>query len=357
MIDINGKFLQGSLNGVHRTAAHYASLLMERAKAEGIDIRLLCPVDVDPDEKFPHLVPTVRKGRFGAGQGWENFTLPKLSKGRLLVNFCNLGPVLHPNSIVMIHDAQTYLYPSDYSGRQATAYRMLLPVIGARAKQILTVSEFSRQSLAAHKVARLDKISVVHNGTDHILDVAPDLGILERHKLKPKSYVMVVGSAKGYKNIGRIFEAFAPPFPSDIPLVVAGGPKADAYLEKGVSVPKNAIFTGFIPDTDLRALYENAKVFAFPSRTEGFGLPPVEAMHCNTPVVAANAGAMPEVCADGAILVDPEDTQAWRDALLTVINSTKVANDLTRLGKMRADQLTWAHAGDRLWSQVLPFIK
>lgn len=344
-LDINGKFLGAGLNGVHRTAAHYSSLLIERASAAGHEVRLLAPRAFPADPDFPLLVPEVHPGRFGAGQGWEMLTLPMLSRGRLLVNFCNLAPVLHAHSVVMIHDAQTYLYPEDYSGRQASAYRALLPVIGARARRVLTVSDFARHSLATHRVGTLAKIDVVHNGTDHILDTPADPDILVRHRLKPDSYVLVVGSSKGYKNIARVFNAMRTPLPGGIRLVVAGGAGAASYTAKGWTPPEGTLFTGFVSDGALRALYEGAAVFAFPSRTEGFGLPPVEAMHCGAPVVAARAGAMPEVCGDAALLIDPEDTGAWRTALTEVLEDRALAARLRSAGAGPSARVNLAGGG------------
>jgi glycosyltransferase involved in cell wall biosynthesis len=282
-------------------------------------------------------------------------TLPRLARGQLLVNFCNLAPVLHGNSVVMIHDAQTFLYPADYTGRQAAAYRMLLPLIGRRARRILTVSGFSRQSLAAHKVGTLDKIDVVHNGTDHIRDTSADPDALARFGVQAKGYVMVVGSTKGYKNIARVFQAMEDA-PAGLRLVVAGGPGQDAYTAKGWHAPEGTVFTGFVPDETLRALYDGAALFAFPSKTEGFGLPPIEAMHCGAPVIAARAGAMPEVCGDAALLVEPDDTAAWREALHRVAGNPDLAQDLRIRGTERAARFSWQAAGDRLWSHLEPLL-
>jgi glycosyltransferase involved in cell wall biosynthesis len=353
-IAINGKFLGAGLNGVHRTAAQFASQLLARARADGHEVRLLAPRAVPADPDFPLLVPEVRPGRFGAGQGWEMLTLPRLARGALLVNLCNLAPVLHPRSVVMIHDAQTFLHPEDYTGRQAQGYRLLLPWIGRRARRILTVSDFSRHSLAAHGIGRLDGIDVVHNGTDHILDTAPDPGVLARHGLAPGGYVMTLGSAKGYKNIRRVFAAIRG---ADLPpLVVAGGPGAEAYAARGWTPPEGTIFTGFVTDGELRSLYEGARLFAFPSLTEGFGLPPVEAMQCGAPVVAAAAGAMPEVCGAAARLVDPEDDAAWRAAMVELSRDAAAAKALREAGLARAAELSWDAAGARLWACLKPHL-
>ncbi|SLN53613.1 D-inositol 3-phosphate glycosyltransferase [Roseivivax jejudonensis] len=352
---INGKFLGAGLNGVHRTAAHYADALIARAgAAHGAEI--VAPRAVPHDPAFPHLRARVAPGAFGTGQGWEMLSLPRIARGALLVNFCNLGPVLHGNSVVMIHDAQTFLFPEDFTGRQAAAYRALLPLIGRRARRVLTVSDFARRSLADHGVAPPGRIDVVRNGTDHILRVAPDPDILPRLGLSAGGYLLVIGSTKGYKNVGRVFDALRDAPVPGLRLVVAGGPAADAYRRAGMTPPPGAIFTGFVSDGALRALYAGARLFAFPSRTEGFGLPPVEAMHCGTPVVAASAGAMPEICGDGALLIDPEDTGAWRDALVRVAEDEALAADLRRRGAARAAGLGWRAAGDRLWSVLAPLL-
>lgn len=341
-IAINGKFLGAPLNGVHRTAAHYTEALLAHRGA-GCEIRLLAP---KADPEVARLRVEIVPGRFGAGQGWEMLTLPWISRHALLVNFCNLAPVLHPNSVVMIHDAQTFLYPEDYSGRQGRAYRMLLPIIARRARHILTVSEFARQSLAGHGIGTLDKISVVHNGTDHILYIPEDRGFLDQHGIAPGGYALAVGSAKGYKNIRLLFDVFRDPALADLPLVIAGGPPAETYVAAGWTPPPNARFLGFVSDAALRALYARAAVFLFPSRTEGFGLPPVEAMHCGAPVVAASAGAMPEICGEAALLVRPDDVAGWRAAVDAARAS---APDLHARSAARAAEFTWKRAGARLW--------
>ncbi|MEP2474938.1 glycosyltransferase family 1 protein [Roseobacter sp.] len=353
-IVINGKFLGAGLNGVHRTAAHYATALMERAG--GHDVRLVAPKHTAPDPAFPLLVPQVVPGAFGTGQGWEAFTLPRIARGAVLVNFCNLGPVLHRNSAVMIHDAQTYLYPRDYSGAQALAYRALLPIIGRAARRVFTVSEFSRQSLAEHRIATRDKIDVVHNGADHILSVPADPSILQRLGVSPGSFVMTLGSRKGYKNIRRVFEAMKALGPAAPRLIVAGGPDEAAYRDAGWTPPENTVFTGFISDGELRACYEAARVFAFPSQTEGFGLPPIEAMFCGCPVVAASAGAMPEVCGDGAAYANPEDTEAWAREIGRLVSDDGAAANRSARGSATARSITWDNAGDRLWSVLEPLL-
>lgn len=124
------------------------------------------------------------------------------------------------------------------------------------------------------------------------------------------------------------------------------------YRRAGWKPPARTIFTGFVSDAELRALYGSAAVFVFPSLTEGFGLPPVEAMHCATPVVAARAGAMPEVCGDAALLVDAADPRAYREALEAVLADHALATRLRSRGLRRAAELSWNAAGERLFALV-----
>ena len=380
-IAINGKFLGANLNGVHRTAAYYSRELMRRAadhaQNEG-QVRLLTPPGAHGNPDFPGLVGQPVGGRFGVsfggGQGWEMLTLPSAARGSLLVNFCNLAPLLHGNSVVMIHDAQTFLYPQDFTGKQAIFYRLLLPLIARRARRILTVSEFSRGSLAAHGIGTPEKISVVHNGTDHILDNPADPAILAQHGLAAGKFVLTMGSSKYYKNMRVVFDAMRAPLPSGHTLVVAGGPGAQAYRAAGWEPPAGTIFTGFVSDGELRALYESAAVFVFPSLTEGFGLPPVEAMHCGSPVVSARAGAMPEVLGPevqgsevqgsevrgpkapgaAALLVQADQPGEYRQAIMALLADAELHAKMREAGRVRASQLSWKAAGDRLWSLIRP---
>lgn len=346
-IAINGKFIGAPLNGVHRMAALYTEALLAH-RADGIDIDVLAPSETRDDTVSAALQPRIVPGYFGAGQGWEMATLPWVARSRLLVNFCNLGPVAHPRSVVMIHDAQTFLYPADYTGRQAMAYRLLLPVIAKRAVRVLTVSEFARQSLAEQGIAPLDKTVVVHNGTDHLLEIKPDDAAVAAHGLRAQGYALAFGSSKSYKNVGRLFAAFDHPDLADLPLVIVGGPPAETYRAQGMVIPPSARFLGAVPDAALRALYAHAQMFLFPSRTEGFGLPPLEAMTFGCPVIAAHAGAMPEVCGDGAILLDPEDTEAWRAAILELCRSG-APDGLSNAAARRAQHFSWKRASETLW--------
>lgn len=343
-IAINGKFLGAPNNGVHRTAKHFSQALLAMQDL-GSDVRVFAPkkaLKLPVEQRLDAQILDA----LGSGQLWENLVLPAATRRHLLVNFCNLAPVLHPRYVVMIHDAQTYLYPEDYSGRQAAAYRQWMPVIGRRAKLVLTVSEFARDSIVANGITSARKVRVVYNGTDHILQTQSDVTVLSRIGVSPKSYLLAVGSTKGYKNMRVLFDALHTA-PLDMPLVVAGGGTQQDFVNAGLIAPPHVRFTGRVTDQELRALYENARVFLFPSRTEGFGLPPMEAMQCGCPVVSARAGAMPEVCGDAALFVSPDAPEAWAASIREAVREPK-RDELVARGHERAQLFTWERAARML---------
>lgn len=354
-ITINGKFMSGSVTngGVHRAALNFSAELCRRANGRS-RCRIVAPSVLDMRSvSAMGLAPEVRRGLSGGGQPWEMLDLPALTRGDLLLNFCNLAPVLHNNSVVMIHDVQTLDFPDAYPRRQVQGYRVFWPMIGRRARAVLTVSDYSRHSIADHGIAPLDRIFVVRNGTDHILRAEPDTAVLDRLDLRGRSFAMTFGSVQSYKNVRTLFRAFEDPRLADVPLVVAGGPKRPDYEAREVAIPDNVVFAGHVSDAELRALYEGAGAFLFASLTEGFGLPPVEAMHCRTPAIVARGGALPETCGDGAAIVDrPLDPEAWAEATLRALGDSALREAMIARGTARAAELTWEKAGDTLWQRV-----
>ena len=348
-ISINGKFLGQELNGVHRTAALFSEALRKAAPPE-IAMRLAIPPR--SSGAFTPTIPTwPAAGQYERGQLWEQLTLPVVTRDDLLLNFCNLGPLNHPCSVVMIHDMQTSLVPKDYSIKQKLGYKLLLPQIGRHSARILTVSEFSRQSLIDYGIADADKIVTVLNGGDHILSTPAEGGVIDAFGLADRPFALTIGSSKSYKNISMLLKVFSDPAMADMTLVVAGGPPARRYLGHAGRKPDNVIFTGFVSDGDLRGMFEQATVFLFPSLTEGFGLPPVEAMHCGCPVITTRCGAIPEVCGTAVDFADPNDPDDWVAAIARMREADYRAGRIAA-GHEQARQYTWQRSGAALWNAI-----
>jgi glycosyltransferase involved in cell wall biosynthesis len=352
-IVINGKFLSARPTGVHRVAAslieHMDRMIAEDDSEAARRWSLLCPKDAEA----PLTLGAIERRPVGrlTWQPWEQLELPRASKAAVLVNLCNLAPLSHRRSVTMIHDAQVFLSPQSYSAPFRTWYQFALPRIGARAARIVTVSEFSRERLVEFGVAPREKIVVVPNGVDHLQAVASDRNILLRLGVRPESYVLAAAGAQKHKNIRLLFQAFTADALAHLNLVVAGPDDAAAFAAAGDHAPPGVVFAGRVTDGELRALYENAAYLAFPSTTEGFGLPPLEAMSFGCPTVVAPCGALPEVCGEAALYAREDDPAAWAQAILAACESDK-RTALRRAGQARAALYSWSNSARKLLAIV-----
>ncbi len=350
-IYINGKFYIGVLNGVHRTADRLVQALDILAATDEfphLDLRLLLPRRLN---WAPPLARIRKVGqRFGHHQAWEQVVLPWRAAGGVLVNLANLAPLAHRRKLSMIHDAQFLISPESFPRRFQLGYKLLTPLIASTSHRVLTVSEYARDSLAAFKVSQHDKTVVIYNGADHILDVKPDAGVLDRLGLSDRSYALVFGSGAVYKNVQVVFQAFERALPA-VQLVVLGATRASLEAA-GLRPPVAAIFAGAVDDCELRALYESALCLLFPSRTEGFGLPPVEAMLCGCPVVAAPAGAIPEVCRDAILYADIFSPEDWVEQIMSLKTLPELRQFKRLAGYRRAARFTWRAAATHLLTEI-----
>ncbi|MDB5375414.1 MAG: hypothetical protein JWP04_4056 [Belnapia sp.] len=349
---INGRFLTQRITGVQRFATEITQALDAMA-AEGLlpSARLLRPAAGTPSP-FPHL----RDEAFGRlrGQAWEQLELPFRARGSLLVNLGNTAPLAPPplglgrRQAVVIHDAGAFDTPESYSAAFRGWYRSLhraLPRLGTR---LLTVSEFSRGRIAHHLGIAPARIGVVHEGGEHILRAPADTAVLARHGLLPGRFVLVVGTRAAHKGLAGLAEAQALLAARGLTLAVAGA--ADASVFRNASDPEGQAVTplGRVTDAELRALYEAALCLIFPSRYEGFGLPPLEAMTCGCPVIATAAAAVPEVCGDAALWFDANGPRRLPEALARLLDEPGLADRLRRDGLARAAGYSWRGAAERL---------
>jgi glycosyltransferase involved in cell wall biosynthesis len=305
---LNGKFLSVPMTGVHRVAHELANGLADlAAKGEFGGAEIWHPHDGAERAKAIRL-PSRTIGPL-RGIAWEQLTLPVAARGRTLLNFCNIAPIAATDAITMIHDAQVHITPQSYGAGFGAWYRFSQPIIASRHRHLLTVSEYSKEQLVNAGLGTPEKISVVHNGVDHILAEAADARILERLGLSKHGYAVALASTQVHKNIRLLLRAFASPRLADLKLVLIGGSDR-AEFERIGPISANVQFSGRISDAELRGLYEHALCLAFPSTTEGFGLPPLEAMRVGCPAIVSPCGALPEVCSDAALYAPPHSVEA-----------------------------------------------
>jgi glycosyltransferase involved in cell wall biosynthesis len=355
-IAFNGKFFGAAPTGVHRVAEQLVAAtdaLIAGQAGSGVDYAIVVRnrVEVPPYRNISCVRenPWVRRIHRIA---WEQCYLPLARRKDFILNLCNLGPLLHRDSATMIHDAQVYSAPESYSLRFRLWYKFLFFFIGKRHKIIFTVSEFSKRELVRYGIASAEKIVVVYNGCDHVLQVQPDEGQLAALSLKPRRYVLALANTQKHKNIGVLFKAFVGAELNDVDLVLFGGATQADFENLGYVVPPNVRFAGRITDPELVGLMVNAGALAFPSLTEGFGLPPLEAMALGCPVVAAPFGALPEVCGEAALYADPFSPDEWRLNILTALDDEAVRQSLISAGCRQAGGFTWKRAARNLCEAV-----
>lgn len=346
-IIINGKFLSVPMTGVHRVAQELANAIADLS-ADGAATHAEVWMPHDGAERAKAIRLGSRVIGPLRGIAWEQLTLPVAARGKMLLNLCNIAPVAATNAVTMIHDAQVYITPESYSAGFAAWYRTVQPLIARRHRHILTVSDYSKRQLADAGVAPPERISVIHNGVDHIVAVPPEPEIIGRLGLRKRGYVIALASAQPHKNIRLLLRAFSDPSMKDLKLVLIGGGNASVLDAFAPMLRGNILFAGRVTDGALRALYESALCVAFPSTTEGFGLPPLEAMRVGCPAVVSPCGALPEVCGDAAIYADSNSPQAWIHALSELSRHEDAWLHRAREGQAHASNFTWRRAAERL---------
>lgn len=266
---------------------------------------------------------------------------------------CGIAPFLAPRApyarVTTVHDAIPALYPSTQPLLTRLVYSTLVRSAGRTADAIFTVSHASAGDLMEQYGLPSSKLHVTYNGTqvkpptsaDNIQHVLQALGLAQ-------PYFLYVGALHPRKNIRRTIEAFlrVQAQHREVKLAIVGPPSWGATdVLRGVLYSAQAesgiVFTGFVSDEHLRALYEGSTALVFPSLYEGFGLPALEAMSVGTPVIASNVSSFPEVVGEAGLLVDPRSTEEIAAAMHRLLLSPDLRRILRARGRQRSKAFTW----------------
>ncbi|MBE0428415.1 MAG: glycosyltransferase family 4 protein [Thermoleophilia bacterium] len=256
--------------------------------------------------------------------------------------------------LMTLHDVVLVRLARDYYSRaHARIYESRLRKRLETADHIITVSEFSRNDILDWSGIDPDKVSVVHNGVSGKFGPVTDEAALEEVRRRyglPRRFILSLGSTEPRKNITRAIQAYSEirRMEPGTGLVVTGVDYSGVQPRKAFSgLPMEGVnFSGYISDTDMPALISAAEILFFPSLYEGFGLPPLEAMACGTPVVTSNTTSIPEMVGDAAVMVDPADVAGMAAALEMVLNSEDLRAELVKKGFERATRFSWASTAE-----------
>jgi glycosyltransferase involved in cell wall biosynthesis len=341
-IVINGRFLTQRMVGVQRFAIEVIKVidgLIESGEYAGLKgrVEILAPPAA---RDFPLRHIAVRRCGIGGSYFWEQLVLPFYASGSLLLNFCSLGPVVMRDQIVVIHDATPKARPQNFTPLFCALYNFLIPRLCARARAIGTVSEFSRSELGKWYGANTSKIEVCYVGADHISRIVPDHSIIEKLGLKGKKFFLGVGAGNN-KNAETVIAAMQKAGLDDTLLMITGYRNAKVNGQEVKVDSDNLRPTGYVTDQELRSLMEHALALVSPSRYEGFGLPPVEAMVVGCPAIVSDTPAMVEICGDAALHCDADDVDGLARFLRIVHDHPARRAELIAAGRARAARYTW----------------
>lgn len=270
-----------------------------------------------------------------------DFTLPPVRPGT--------------RTIVTVHDLSFLRLPQCFEPVLCSYLAANVPRAVHRADHVLADSENTRWDVIELLRVPEEKVSVLYPGVAPRFRPIRDRTELERVRAKydlPPQFVLSVGTIQPRKNYVGLMEAFARLNSADVHLVIVGG-KGWLYEDvfaraRDLRIQDRVTFAGFVDDADLPALYNLARAFALPSLYEGFGIPPLEAMACGTPVVTADNSSLPEVIGDAGLLVAAEDTAALSSALEQLLGEPALRRTLIERGLAQARQFTWQRAARTL---------
>ncbi|MBN2209379.1 MAG: glycosyltransferase family 4 protein [Candidatus Coatesbacteria bacterium] len=268
------------------------------------------------------------------------------------------SPLKYCRYVVSIHDINHLLMPEFLSSRTAGAYaRTMLKIAVRVADRIITATNTSKAEIVEHLNAQEDKVRVIHNGVAEVFKPQPPEqaieGLKTRYGIEPP-FILYVGSLREHKNVGSLLEAFLilkKNLGSEHKLVIAGDHrKQTAVLSQrahSMRLNQSVMFLGSVRHDRLPELYCGADVFVFPTLYEGFGLPPLEAMACGTPVCLSRIPVLEEVAGDAAAFFDPNDPLDMANVIAAVLQDQAKHKAAIEKGLERARAFPWQHTAEQ----------
>lgn len=348
---VNGRFLGRSMTGVKRFAVETLMALdacigEDDPRTRCFDFEVVAPADCSETLPLLH-IPVCHTGRRSSPL-WEQLDLRHYDGGQhWLINLCNSAPIGRRKQIAFIHDVATVRVARSYRWSFRAWYALLIPRLYQSADAIFTVSEFSRRELASLYGHR-DKVLVVGEGTEHMARIHADHSVLDRCHIGDRPFLLAVGSPAWHKNLDVVVQALSSLPDEPLDLVIAGHADPQIFSTINLGGKARVKIINRVTDAELKALYERAHCFIFPSLYEGYGLPPTEAMVCGCPVIASRQEAVVATTAGAALYFEPHDAATLRGLILRVLHEPGLASQLRAQGAAVAAELSWRKTAQAL---------
>ena len=339
ILGVNGRFLGARATGVQRFAREIMGRIWEHAE-RGV---LLLPADVSPPEDLPASVQVARGRR--KGHFWERIELPRQARDAgcsVLLHLANTVPRGGVPHVVVVHDVEPLAHPERFARPFAAWYRWIVAPAVREAAAVVTVSQASARAIVQTLGLDVARIRVADQGAAPLdRPAAPEAVAAVRRRFGLVGpYVLAVGGGDPRKNVGFLRGVVAA-LPSHPQLAVVSGVDRRLFAAEHDVQAAGEVRLGRVDDETLRALYTGAAALGFPSLSEGFGRPPLEALACGAPVVVAPYAAAVETLGEAAQIV-PLEARAWVEALLALFaESAPEAAARRARGRAQAARHSW----------------
>lgn len=267
--------------------------------------------------------------------------------------------------VVTVHDLAFREYPETVRGRTMLMLKRHLKQSIRRADAVIAVSEFTKQEILKYYDIPEETVYVVPNGIDstqyHTGYGEEQIGQVKKKYGIEKEYFLYLGTIEPRKNLSGLIRAYRIFYDKlkkqgkNVPQLVLAGGKGWMYDDifrtaEEMFSGNEVLFTGYVDEDEKAPLMNGASIFCFPSFYEGFGMPPIEAMACGTPVLTSDSSSLVEVAGDAAYLTDPYDTEAMAEAMLRLYQSEKLRQQMISRGLEQAKKYSWESAVEKLYS-------
>jgi glycosyltransferase involved in cell wall biosynthesis len=298
---------------------------------------------------------------------WEQLVLPwQLLNYRIDLLFTPSVAIpffTHVKTVTVIHDMIPFHKSvAKYTRLRSSYIRSATAQAIRKSNRLIAVSETTKREMMRFCDVPADKISVCLEGVDQKYQKITSLSVIHEKRLKynlPDKFILFVGTLEPGKNLFRLIEAFYQLKKENRitqKLVIVGAygwgngirpAKTNEEVLQALPVAKDEIiFSGYVPDEDLPLIYNAADLFVFPSLYEGFGLPPLEAMACGTPVITSNLSSLPEIVGEAGLLIDPYNTKELADAIERVLKDNTLKQAMINKGFLQVKKFSWRSAAE-----------